>query len=256
MTYTVLRDKLRLFEAGRSLWVNPHPQCALCRNPHPKWVRCANVGGGNVQYVALRARNPDPDLPVVVDVGINYTQGPWAIPGPNVTAQVGYANERRVIDHCNNYRPEWLNSCLVSPHLPNSHLVVALPAADGLCVTDFHLVMTNFSPWITTHSWSTMCYQSSGLGADLLMHPPYTNSNIGWPFDHLDDLYSVLENDVALWIGHGLKTVPRLFRLFVDKHQIKAWMISANLARPVHPHVVPPNVVPPNQPPGPGYIKF
>jgi hypothetical protein len=222
MKYSILVSRLRQFEAA---W--PHPTSAA-----PAWVRSAS----NVQYVALRERadaESEPDLDVVVDLGINYTQGKSPIPGLAVVDNVPYVNERKAVAHCNADRPAWLRSALVSPKLPANHLYGPAGQLDPYPVQDFHLVMTNFSPWITKDSWaSQMCANSAGLGPELLMNPPYSPRIRGWPFDHLDDFVSQFRDDVALWIGHGLESVPTLFRLFVDKHAMTNWMLCANLSMP------------------------
>lgn len=200
------------------------------------WIRSAH----NVQYFACRKRANDPDLPVVVDVGINYTQGTQTIPDqtalpsalrPAVEDNVPIIAEQTCIRHCNSNRAAWAKSKLVGPKTN----LIPLIAPNG--IADFHLVMTNLSPWITTHSWeSQLCADSSGIGAHLLAHPPHGLSTVGSPFEHLDDLKTHLE-EVALWIGHGRATVPSHFRIFVEKHRINNWLLTGNLSAQIKPRV-------------------
>ena len=206
----------------------------------PDWVRNPDKFGGNVQFFALKERKDDPELPIVIEVGINYTQRKEEIPGLAVAEDLNNAPERRLLEHCNEHRDAWTKSCLVSPALPRPLMQKVVSKVDGFAVEDFHLVMTNFSPWITKESWQSELIESrsAGIGAYLLTNPPYNADPLEWPFPHLDDLKTHLEGHVDLWIGHGLKAVVPLFGLFVRRHRLQNWLMCGNTASGCSPCVV------------------
>jgi hypothetical protein len=180
----------------------------------------------NIQYFACSEVTTGKDLPVVVTVGINYTQGKRTIPGIMVADKVPREFEELCIESFNANSATWKLCCLASATM-NSPIL----QKPGASISDFHLVMTNLSPWITNDSWASDI--DPAPAADLLVSPPYclgTASLPPNPFGHLDDFYKKLGDQVTLWIGHGLEVVSSHFRLFVQKHQIDNWLLTANTA--------------------------
>ena len=218
---------------------NPLPSPLPKSHPSHSSIRLAN----NIQYFACSNKTSAlaGSLPIVVTVGINYTQGVNKIPDelpryskaahpglPLVEDDVLSNYERGCIDSFNGSPDIWKQSCLAASNM-------AAPILSG---QDFHLVMTNLSPWITNDSWA------SGIGAapaaDLLASPPHClkkSSPPPSPLDHLDDFYKQLGIKVELWIGHGLEAVSPHFRLFVNKHRIAKWLLTANTASGCKPHI-------------------
>lgn len=209
------------------------------------WIRAAH----NVQYFACNVGYPADDLPVVVEIGINYTQdrnkipdqiAPASAPRPSVADQVKIDFEKDCINHCIEHRAAWDASCLVG-QATNFKRLLAPEGPEGtgqgkIRTGNFHLVMTNLSPWITKYSWNTSL--PAPVGAELLVHPPHSASApCATPFGHLDDLFAVLGNEVFLWIGHGLDSVPDHFRMFLAKHRIADWILIANTASGCRPYL-------------------
>ncbi|MEQ2008468.1 MAG: hypothetical protein ABMA26_16940 [Limisphaerales bacterium] len=217
------------------------------------WVRPSN----NIQYFACSddRGNPDLDLPVVVDVGINYTQAKEWVPGYDIVDKDlnNIDAEKRCIAHCNQERDAWEKTCLCSTALTNP-LLLNLSANPP--VREFHLVATNFSPWITTHSWWSVIAGSfsPAIAADLLAHPPHSLRSKD-PFGHLTALHEKLQkvDASAVWIGHGLEAVAAHFRLWTGRMNIQNWMITGNLAML---HLTPPTVRPGAGPNGEDLVKF
>lgn len=187
------------------------------------------------------AKPVDNDLPIVVTLGINYTQGTNKIPDqspsfskaaraglPLVEDNVTSTFEQKCINSFNLNPTIWQRSCLAS-------LGMRSPILPG---KDFHLVMTNLSPWITKDSWASDI--DAAPAADLLVSPPHysrASSLPANPFDHLDDLCNTLGDNVTLWIGHGLKVVSSHFRLFTQRNRIGKWLLTANTASGCKPHI-------------------
>lgn len=188
----------------------------------------------NLQYFALAncneaiALSNDP-LPVVVLVGINYTQGIQPIPNGSKRPQV--------IDCPANLTTAITKIKAAATHASgnlNAWRLSSLAPQSGPCPTlaaGFHVVMTNLSPYITQKSWqSQMCSGSLALGSFLLANPPYTPCrHPGWPFDHLHDLKNILPGDDTIWIGHGLEAVGPYWHQLVKVMGLKNWLLVGNL---------------------------
>ncbi|RYD85658.1 MAG: hypothetical protein EOP84_01760 [Verrucomicrobiaceae bacterium] len=212
------------------------------------WVRGGAWGGHNVQYFALSRATRDitEPLPIVVTVGINYTQDPSTIPDqtpqhskilmfePRVEDSIQRTGaEETVIQSFNSRRNEWVKACLASPRLGTPLLKVQAKTS----LEAFHLVMTNLSPWITTVPWVGGMWDTGrhAVAADLLANPPYRDCDCrsGGFFPHLYDLYELLDSSTAVWIGHGKKAVWSHFRLFVERCGPTNWLLAPNLSRPI-----------------------
>lgn len=200
----------------------------------------------NFQCFALDSTTSenDPELPVVVAVGANYTQGnpninylprnspsgylscsPWV--EENLSAARGnfetfFAPIRRdeiVIDvaHCNTGRAKeiWTtenNEFSIytnagqrgkDPHYGNPS-TWTLPDPGN-----YHLVMTNFCPFITNDTWSDIRDNSPWISQELLAY--------GLGMSHLVELQNALNNHIQLWLGHGFYDIYYHFYTYLVK---------------------------------------
>jgi hypothetical protein len=137
----------------------------------------------NVQYFVCDNNTFGCDLDIVVALGINYSQyysdqkagttrKPPRSPLPNKSGAKAAAahpwveedlssNKTNLVKQFAGYRnrpKDWFEQCWASSKslkLPN----------------EFHLVETNFCPWITIDEWSSP-FHSEPLRADILVNPP------------------------------------------------------------------------------------
>lgn len=186
----------------------------------------------NEQYFALDSLTQPVDLPVVVTLGANYTQGATArLPKLHMCISSGQSpfvsdrltSERRrlvkCLDHFNSHGQEWFdNGLAASPTIP-------MPPKQGEGNLSFHMAMTNFCGWITQKKWSVL---NENFGRMVTLKLLFENSGT---FQHLDALVKALSgNHPILWVAHGLDSeVPSLARCFFLKHGIKNWIIAPNL---------------------------
>ncbi|RYD80513.1 MAG: hypothetical protein EOP84_11955 [Verrucomicrobiaceae bacterium] len=248
MRYSALAAVIQSLEAG---W----RRNALPRNPHlfPSHLRVrdlsASSGGKahNIQYFALANRTWDEDLPIVVQVGANHTQGTQTIPDqtpayskaikapPLVEDQI-LASEKDYIECCNRNRPIWKSSALCSPTLGNP----ILQDKEGK-ILPYHSVMTYLSPWITTDSWDTISGSDGrNIITDLLSSPPSRDTGgLRYPFDHIRELKERLDRiekaRPILWIGHGEKHVWEHFRILMMQMGVTEWLLTGPLGEPKRP---------------------
>ena len=225
MNYKDLVDKLQDLEG---LW-NGNSTQPLPQTPSRAFIEVKD----NVQYFACdTGTSKCGDLPVVVAIGINYSQGKNCLPSLATRSCASSApwveddlhtlpNNRGALEsYFQNYsrNPKaWFYNCLAS------NTAIRLPGKDA-----FHLVATNLCPWITQRQWSNKGL-SEPIRADILVHPPGF-SPVRPLFQHLDQLASVLGSESVVWVGHGLDAVSQLFRVFTEKHAIPNWLITQNLS--------------------------
>jgi hypothetical protein len=206
-------------------------------------LRC---GPHNIQYFACSDHTTEcnESLPVLVDVGINYTQGHQTIPDQS-PSHPGVAPERPRIDDRIKQAGSYERACIASfeqdpvawrsrAYAPAELEIPFLQNGRG---KEFHLVMTNFCPWITTESWRKL---PKAVKEQLLDFPPHRFGPGGAHLDrfaHLTDLHSTLGGHVALWLGHGVEAVELLFSDFVKRHNISNWLMAANIASGTSPTV-------------------
>jgi hypothetical protein len=219
-------DLVRILQNLEYIWQgNCHVRSPKC--PSSKLI----FAGKNVQYFACDNKTflQNPDLRVVVAIGINYSQGANCLPGQarkKVCAvrpwvednlhQWPYDNRGALKFYFNDYksRPQtWVADAWASS--------AAIPISE-----QFHLVETNFCPWITKSRWSDPQY-SEALRADLLVNPPNRQKPL---FQHIDDLVGQLGLEKIIWVGHGYDAVSQLFRMFTRKHSPRWWLIVPNLS--------------------------
>ncbi len=248
MKYSALAAVLQSLEAG---WRRK----ALPRNPalfpsHQRVRDLSATSGGrehNLQYYVLANRTYREDLPIVVTVGANYTQGTQTIPDQTpehskarkevpLVEDVVSGFEKEYIECCNRNRAIWKSAALCGQTLAN-------PVLQGKDKTllPYHLVMTNLSPWITTESWSTIA-EADGrhITADLLASPPTRDTGeLRYPYEHIRELKERLERIESgrpvLWIGHGTQDVWEHFRMLMTQMGVTDWLLAADLCYPKSP---------------------
>jgi hypothetical protein len=191
------------------------------------------ASGGNLQYFSVDSYSEGSELPVVVVVGANYSQGGNQLPthsqsgligkdGPFIEANLSKWRKplERLFEVYKSgfYDFPWHPG--VRPHPPltlSSALPVQLPE-------NFHFVMTNFTPWITTIAWATIRDMGPPYGKMIIDNPPH----VGPPFEALERLKAVLPGD-TLWVGHGNYDVHDLFIELVAHFHLNQWLFCTNL---------------------------
>lgn len=229
------RDLALLLQGLEQEWRARSSPPNPARHPSHRRIRDTH----NVQYFALSDRTIGQDCPIVVSVGVNYTQGAQPIPdqiqdprhvltsAPRVEDRVN-EYERAYLKSCHQHRDVWVNSALCSPVLPPDLLTDALGE-----IRPYHLVMTNLSPWITTDSWSTIAAaDGQNLTADLLVAAPAKTLR---EYAHIFALKKRLKaaEMPVVWIGHGKDFVWEHFRGLMRQLDLENWMLAANLAYPI-----------------------
>lgn len=253
ISYTDLAQKLQGLEAKFRCTCTPGKPCSghalspqTCTSPisfsGPHLVDAhirmpPSAYGGNCQFFALdttTAANAH-ELPVVIAVGANYTQNTQQLPSQPPSSPL---SAQPCIE-------ESLTSCRTQ--LKNGLTAYSSKfqdwqqlAAAGINMTDlkeFHLVMTNFCPWVTDNAgyatsgnWDAL---SASVQAELLTNA-LNHQNSG--FVHLDALLSVLNGDENVyWCAHGLHSgVFPLFRMWQRSRQCQLgerWILLNNLSR-------------------------
>ena len=164
----------------------------------------------------------DGELPVVVAVGANYTQGNVKCPRDNAAAAILVEDDlrqcrQRVIDALDVLTNQWI------PLGKASSTAIGFP-------TNFHLVMTNFCLWNTEMKWQSIpaTMRCKLLGSNPTFHSkPTTSPN--WP--HLYEQKSKLYSTRVLWIAHGIHSeVFDLFQAARPILGIRDWMMTPNLS--------------------------
>lgn len=219
ITFKKLEQELILFEQGwRRKSVCPPPN-ARVRKTH------------NRQFVVLDDLTKDraEPLPIVLLVGINYAQGVEKIPDeiiPSSTAVVAAPQDRRLkariksaFAHATTHWVHW-QDCGLAPR----------NAAPANLPDDFHIVLSNLSPWITVDWWQRdMCAEAPARGSELLSAPPFIPGHAGWPYDHVEDLKRVLSGSISQWVGHGITTVTPHWHPMVRHLALDNWLLVGNL---------------------------
>ncbi len=197
-------------------------------------ARAVLSGPNNEQYFALDNLTHPNDLPVIVTLGANYTQGLTALlPGKHMCISPG--TPPFVSDRLNNDRRR-LVRCLDDFKNPGNGQVwfdnglassptIAMPHKIDTEDLSFHMVMTNFCGWITEKKWSVLNEDFGRMVTLKLL------SESSGTFQHLDNLVKQIAAECpVLWVAHGLDSeVPSLARCFFQKHGIENWIIAPNL---------------------------
>jgi len=170
---------------------------------------------------------------VVVAVGTNYTQGANKVPVPWECRDDIGLNRRYVVHALGKLDIPTLE---VMKEPTDGGPLVSWDFQPAMLREPFHFVMTNFSPWITEHAWSTL---SKEKRKPLLDHKFRRGSNCAFSrYHHLLELQRQLAEYDVIWVGHGRRNGGwKLFREFRDCNTsiIKTWALTANLSRPFQP---------------------
>jgi hypothetical protein len=173
---------------------------------------------------------------VVVTVGINYTQRTGQIPGTAVenTVTTFRGNTNGVLEAFNNDPQRFKNAALCSKALPN---VLPLPVDDG-ARKNYHLVMTNLSPWITTDWWSNIAFVDGRNITAQLLSTRASSSTGRHPFEHIRELKEAFDQQKcpcppAVWIGHGMPNIWEHFVILMEQLDVERWLLASELAYPL-----------------------
>ncbi len=192
---------------------------------------------GAIQFFAVDTTKQAPmtkGLPVVCTVGVNYTQGGRTEDQLFCYDKRGVArgtqsipSVRAVIAAYNRNKTTWEKKPALNPESP----LGVYGASDATRKTagfrdGFILIMTNICPFITVKSWQK---QPAAISERLL-----AESGSG----HLDELFEILGERIDLWIGHssihGTRWVWPEFASFVRRHDIREWLLTANISGRSH----------------------
>lgn len=208
-------------------------------------LRACITGAVVFGVIDNRQKKRQEALPVVVAVGVNYTQedrGPstgalysyeGTGEGPRIVTGTGSVPSAAAAISAYNRNPSawempvaqyYCGDAGAGPYA--SHCATA---QSGLLCEEpkgledgFILIMTNVSPFITRKYW-----QKQPEGCKRLIEKWSAN-------DYLDDLASMLRDSVDLWIGHaakgGTEWVWPPFRLFVKRNGLDSWLLTPNLS--------------------------
>lgn len=220
MRYSVLKAQI---EALESHWYGELPPTVPCDQD--------DMANGEVQFFSVENHDPasDADLPVVVGVGINYGQGePKQRGSYPVHHLLAHKPPALVEDYAKGMRAA--TDATLDAYCFAAQTWVTNNYASGLGLWPspqgeprshhYHLVATNFSPFISWQRWTE--------------HAPIDQASLrsAWPnTQHLDDLFSLLNLHAnTLWIGHGKEAVWGDFRRWQKKQGVGRWLLTHNLS--------------------------
>ena len=189
-------------------------------------------GDGNKQYFVLDSgtSKTETDLPVVVTIGVNYSQGANALPHCGIWPAVEQTtNCRKSVE--NQIKSAWRND---GENWSKTGFRAAV--FSEIQEADFHLVITNFSLWISKVKYGSLSHMD---GAKLLHDYDLGSNAVSFgQWQHLAKLKESLESHIVHWVGHTLDSpLPLLFYSFLRSHNItRNWILTGNLSwRPWSP---------------------
>ena len=186
----------------------------------------------NFQCFALDTKTSknESELPVVIAVGANYTQGTQALPSAGTKSHLtsppwiedDLGNERKNFESFLNtvrngnvvldssvcspgdakelWEPEYGRFKIFTNALQRGDDPWRISPHNGswknILPTNYHLVMTNFCPFITNKSW--------GDYRDYEPHVSQELFSFGLGLGHLTALQQAIGNHTDLWLGHGM----------------------------------------------------
>jgi hypothetical protein len=92
--------------------------------------------------------------------------------------------------------------------------------------SNFHLVMTNATPWITQFDWAKIRDGNIEDIFAILAQPGTANGML----DYFRKLKKIVGRD-AVWIGHGNSEIYGLFLHYCRRLTINPWFFSSNLSQ-------------------------
>jgi hypothetical protein len=178
-----------------------------------------------VQGYVLDTSTAKKQLPVLVAIGSNYTQGVQRTPRDFLGRANAVENQ---LDGC---RRSLANA--LADYARRGALWEAKGAAASATLAipeDCHLVLTNFCLWITKRLWQRIRPQTR---ADLLANNPPLRGKPTTPgqWAHLTELAAALAGHEVVWVGHGIQCeVFALFRQFISSVPGARWLLTPDLA--------------------------
>jgi hypothetical protein len=193
--------------------------------------------GGNVQFFSVDWANRCRDLSVVVALGANYSQRADQLPNSNPSGLIEYGPfveadlTRWKTNLEKNFRAysEKRFPCRWKPG--ESDRWLTLYSEEPLVPpTNYHFVMANFCPWITTIEWSKIRRKKRphDIGKLIMDNPPHQHPR----FEEFYKLRKALPEN-TLWVGHGNYDIYALFMELVERFGLRQWMFSSNLTYPM-----------------------
>jgi hypothetical protein len=149
---------------------------------------------------------------VVVAIGANYSQDARKLPdtSPSQSVKVWPFVEARLglwRSYLDSYFKLYESRRLSAVWSTEDGYALPLyPREKQPTPNDYHLVLANFSPWITTRPWSEIRECHSSEATTIFAYPPHGART----FVEFEDLRRLLPEE-TLWVGHGNYDVHSLF---------------------------------------------
>ena len=240
-TFTEIRAKLEALEARH-----------VAQLTVPDGAQPALHGSARFYGLSREHRNTVERMPVVVCVGVNYTQHSWCrltlpaivhepsgskilpstpIPPETVVDELGNSSRavNMLLDVYRHNHETWMAKPGEDPRSPLR--TYASAGVAGVPDGPFLLVMTNVTPFITWKYWQDQV-KITPEACDALV-------NEGTGTTHLDALTKEL--DVDLWIGHsaigGTQWVWPTFAKLVQHHNLRRWLLTCNVSGKTQLHI-------------------
>ena len=197
----------------------------------PAYIRGAPYSP--IQGYALDQSTRDQSLPVIVAVGVNYTQGQTQCPRcPFPPGAVAVEDD---LSACRCHLNKALQAHAKSPSWQSCKKSnVTAQALTSFWKSGYHLVMSNFCLWNTTARWLEI--PSTNRFALLASNPLFAGKPTtapSWP--HLLELERVLTPEPLLWVIHGLHSgVFGLFGHMKPTLSAAKWIMTPNLGFPYY----------------------
>ncbi len=174
---------------------------------------------------------------VLVAIGANYATGAGSLPSKAtachrrtpqfVEAKLGGQRHRARshIAHCvgGQTKSHW-NGLL--PFNPDKSLATLDIQVREITANNFHFVMTNLSPWITSRDWATIRDNGIESSFEILAQPGIT----GGMLEYFKALKKIVGSG-AIWIGHGNAEVYGVFLHYCRRLHVDLWFFDSNLSQ-------------------------
>jgi hypothetical protein len=200
----------------------------LIRDERPLHNKLATLIRTNrcpVQGYGLSRATRGRDLPVVVAVGVNYSQNTMVCPRDTAANGVEDAltNCRAQLDQAlaayRRHRVDWASENRASSEILDPP-------------SEYHFVAANFCLWITSDRWLKLRDDDRKLLLE--SNPLFDSERTGAPdWPHLDRLAVTLKSAPVLWVPHGLNGgALQLFAVFRTTRMPMNWIMTPNLSYP------------------------
>ncbi len=195
------------------------------------YIRCAPHAP--IQGYALDQFTRDQSLPVIVALGVNYTQGQTRCPRcPSPPGAVAVEDD---LSACRRHLNKALQAHAKVPGWRSCGKSNVTAQALGLSKEwGYHLVMSNFCLWNTTKRWLEI--PKANRSYLLASNPPFggrPTTAPSWP--HLQELAQALAPAPLVWVVHGLHSgVFDLFEHMGATFPPAKWIMTPNLGFPYY----------------------